>query len=40
METNCGYSFDGVISCDEGTKEVRVSDCVIRQLLESVSLTT
>ena len=27
METNCGYSFDGVISCDEETKEVRVLDC-------------
>ena len=43
-ECECGYSFDGVVSCDEGTKEVRVLDCycitfVSRQLLESVSLT-
>ena len=26
-ECDCGYSFDGVVSCDEETKEVRVLDC-------------
>ena len=26
-ECECGYSFDGVVSCDEETKEVRVLDC-------------
>ena len=26
-DCDCGYSFDGVVSCDEETKEVRVLDC-------------
>ena len=26
-DCECGYSFNGVVSCDEGTKEVRVLDC-------------
>ena len=40
-DCECGYSFDGVVSCDEGTENSasRFILPVIRQLLESVSLT-